>query len=351
MEFLTSSTIISSLTRIRQKRLLPVPGKLVAKVGQEVSPVQVLARAASQVNYEVVPVCKLLRISPEELTEHLLVSKGAHVEPGVPLVKSRGLGRKEFVSPVEGTLFDVVNGRLVFQRTSGIIELRALAHGRVVGLVGNQGVELEIQGSHIQAVWDSGKEGNGAIHVVAETAVSPLGNQTIDTEISKRILVAGKITQLEALEEADRAGVSGLIAGSITANLLEAAKSFSFPIFITDSIGDQGMAEPIFTLMQKSEAREVALFNSPPYAPEIRPGIVIPLKAVPGEEAESKHSLALGQTVRILRSPYSNQVGTVTHIYQYARPTAVGSQVYSANITLADGQVVPIPIANLDIII
>jgi hypothetical protein len=352
MQFLTHSTVVSPLTRIRRKRLLPGPGELVAKVGQEVSQVQVLARAPLQMEFEVVPVSKMLRISPEELAENLLVGRGTIVEQGMPLVKKRGLGRKEFVSPVDGMLYDVVNGRLVFQRTSGFVELRALARGRVVSRIANRGVELEINGSRIQAVWDSGKETFGTIHVVAQTAVSPLANQPMDTEIGKRILVTGKITELEALEQAERAGVSGLITGSMAAHLLEAAASFSFPIFVTDGIGDQGMAEPTFALLRESEAREAALFTSPPHEPGIRPEIVIPLEAVPGEEPPlAGRPLALGQTVRILRAPFSNQMGVVSHLYRHTRATAVGGRAYGADVTLSNGQVVFIPIANLDTIV
>jgi hypothetical protein len=61
--------------------------------------------------------------------------------------------------------------------------------------------------------------------------------------------------------------------------------------------------------------------------------------------------LAVGQTVRIIRPPHANQTGAVTHIYQQKRLTTIGTRVYGADIKLADGTAVFVPIANLEAII
>ncbi len=352
MDLLTHSTIVSPLTRIRQERLLPGKGEVLAKIGQVMSPVQVVARTPMKLNFQVVPVCKLMRISPEDLAKYLLINKGDVVEKGTPLVRKRGVGRKEFVSPVDGTLYDVVHGRLVFQQVSGFVALRALARSRVVNRIADRGVILEINGSRIQAIWDSGKEGFGTIHVAADTAVTPFSHQQLEGDISNRILITGKINQADILEQANHAQISGLITGSITADLLPAARSVNYPIFVTDGIGDQGMTEPIFQLLQQSEARDIALFCSPPDMPGRRPEIIIPLEAVPGETLpQVGQPLAPGQTVRILRPPFNNQVGVVVHLHNRTRMTPVGARAYGADVQLPDGHVIFVPVANLDAIV
>ncbi|MEJ2748100.1 MAG: hypothetical protein P8183_09365 [Anaerolineae bacterium] len=351
MDFFPRSTIVSPLTRIRQERLLPGDGNIVAKVGQEVLAVQVVARAPLSHNFQIVPASKTLGISPEELSESLLVTTGMMVDQGTPLVRKKGL-RKGLDSPVEGTLYDVANGNLVFRQVSDFVELRAFARGRVVSHLGNRGVVLEISGSLIQAAWDSGKEGFGTIHVAVETAVAPFTSDQIDTDVAKTVLVTGRINQAEALEHAERAGISGLIAGSITADLLPLARSVSFPVFITNGIGQQGMAGPILDLLQRSEAREVALFMPPRYQQGQRPKIIIPLEASSGKALPpNKQPLTVGQTARIIRPPPHNQIGTVARLYKKKQLTAVGTRVYGAYIKLPDDTVVFVPIVNIEAII
>ena len=352
MEYLTRSTIVSPLTLIRRERLLPDVGTIVAKIGQEVSPVQVVARAPLKMNFHVVPAGKILDLSPAELADSLLINIGMTIDQGTPLVKKSGVSRKSFNSPVDGTLYDVANGNLVFRQVSDVVELRALARGRVVNHLGNRGVVLEINGSRIQAIWNSGKEGYGTIHVAVETAVTPFTGSQIYADVAKQVLVTGIVKDVEALEQAERAAISGLIAGSITADLLPLAKSVSFPVFITNGIGEQGMAQPIFDLLQKSEAREVALFAPPQGQSGSRSEIIIPLEVVSKDIVPPvDRPLTVGQAVRIIRPPYENQTGSVKQIFNRKQLTTIGTRVHGVEIKLVDGTAVFVPIANLEVII
>jgi hypothetical protein len=352
MEFLTRSTIISPLTLIRRERLLPDVGTIVAKIGQEVSPVQVVARAPLKMNFHVVPVGKMLGLSASELVDALLINIGMTIDQGTPLIKKSSVSRKAFNSPVDGTLYDIANGNLVFRQISDVVELRSLARGRVVNHLGNRGVVLEINGSRIQAIWDSGKEGYGTIHVAVETAVTPFIGSQIYADVAKQVLVTGIVNDAEALEQAERAAVSGLIAGSITADLLPLAKSVSFPVFITNGIGEQGMAQPVFDLLQKSEAREVALFTPPRDQSGARSEIIIPLEVASKDILPpADRPLTIGQRIRILRPPYQNQIGNVKQIFHRKQLTTIGTRVHGAEIKLVDGTAVFVPIANLEAII
>ena len=185
-----------------------------------------------------------------------------------------------------------------------------------------------------------------------ETAVTPFNANQIYADVAKQVLVTGIVSNAEALEQAERAAISGLIAGSITADLLPLARSVSFPIFVTNGIGHQGMAQPIFDLMQKSEAREVALFTPPPKQPGARPEIIIPLEAVSKDTLPpTDQALAVGKSVRIVRPPYENQMGVVAHIYDKKRLTSIGTRVYGVDVKLTDGTMTFVPITNLEAII
>lgn len=352
MDFITRSTIVSPHTLIRRERMLPDEGTVVAKIGQEVSPVMVVARAPLKMSFHVIPAGKILNMSPEEVAESMLINIGMTIDQGTPLIKKRGLGRKPLASSVDGTLYDVANGNLVIRQISDVVELRALARGRVVNHMGKRGVVLEINGSRIQAIWDSGKEGHGTIHVAARKPAAPFTANQIYADVAKQVLVTGVVDDAEALQQAQRGDISGLIAGSIKADLIPQAQSLNFPVFITNGIGSQGMAQPIFDLMLKSEAREVALFTAPRGQSGGRPEIVIPLEAVSKDTVPpADQPLAVGQMVRVIRPPYVNQMGTIAHIYQGKRLTTIGTRVHGADIELVDGTAVFVPIANLEAII
>lgn len=353
MQRFTQTTVVEPATKIRQERLLPAKGEVVVRVGQQVSPVQVVARAPQDTDFYILPASDLLQIPPGQLSEHLLVEAGSTLEQGTPLVQKQSfLGGKNLVSPVEGILYEVRNGRLVLQQISDWIELRAMVQGRIVSQVLNRGVVIEVSGSLIQAVWGSGKEGYGKIKVVTETADTPFTAEHISGEALDHAIVVGRVTELSALKAAEENDVRGLIAGSMPTALCQRARAFSFPIILTDGIGNQGMATPIFQLLRESEEREATLFARPPDRSGRRPEIVIPLDTGGATGPPPlRQPLAIGQTVRVLRPPYASQVGEIVKLYTHLQPTPINTRSHGAEVKLTDGQVVFVPYANLDAII
>jgi hypothetical protein len=338
---------------VRRERLLPRAGDVVARVGQEVSPVQVVARMSQDVDFHILPICEQLRILPEELNKHLLVEEGAAVQIGTPLVGKRGPFGKPFRSPAEGTFLRASNGRIILQQTADWFELRAMMHSRVVSQRQGRGVVLEADGSHIQAIWSSGKEGYGKLISVVNDSRDALSADSLRDDMSGHVLVAGSIDDRRGLRRALEIDVRGLIAGSITAELCQLASSLPFPIIITDGIGHQSMAQPIFQLLVESEEQEASLFGrNDEFSSNDRPEIIISLSATPKIDAPpSQQPLGVGQTVRILRAPFNSLVGEIVRLNTHLRTTNIGTKVHGADVRLPDGQVVLVPFANLDVII
>jgi len=353
MKYFTRSTVVQSLTRIRRERLLPQNGEVVVRVGQDVAPMQVVARTALETDIYLLPASDQLNVAPEDLPQYLLVDEGTIVEQGMILAeKKQFLGRKTVTSPVDGVVADVSNGRIILKQTLDWLELRAMLKGRVISSIAvDRGVVIETTGSLIQAMWGSGQEGYGTIKIASETAHASLNVNGLNGETAGRILVTGKIDGVDILARAEEGNVRGLIAGSMPATICQMAASFSFPVILTDGIGDQSMAQPIFQLLQASEGREASLFGQLQDHSGNRPEIIIPLEAGPGVEAPPLNKpIAVGQTVRILRPPYSSQVGQVVRVYRHAQMTPIHTRAHGVDVRLADGHVVFIPSANLDII-
>ncbi len=225
-----------------------------------------------------------------------------------------------------------------------------MLRGRIVNQIPNRGVVIETNGSLLEAIWSSGVDGHGKLKVIAETAAEPLQVQQLGEDTSEHVLVTGAITQLDSLKKAARNNVSGLIAGSISSDLRAVAETFQFPIIITDGIGTQGMAKPIFQLLQESDACDASLFCKVQSDFHSRPAIIIPKSEKPKIETPRAHeSIKVGRIVRILRPPYSSQAGEVVRLYTMSKTTAIGTRAHGADVKLEDGHVIFVPFANLDL--
>jgi hypothetical protein len=347
------SIVIQAHTKIRRARALPKGGEIVVRVGQEVSPIQVVARTTMASDFAIMSAVEKLGIAPDELAEYLRVEKGATVEAGTVLAsRKRLLGERQVVSPVDGIFFDVVNGRIAVQPNSDYLELRALVAGRIVSYVSNRGVVIETSGSLIQAAWGSGSEGVGRLKMVANSANAVLSPEHLSGDVTGQVLAVGNLNNLELFHRAEDLGVRGLIAGSATAELCRASQASPLPLIVTDGVGSGGMTSPIFQLLQQADGRSVSLFGVYNAEAGHRPEIILPQAAALGLDAITvKKSLESGQLVRILGTAQAGQVGTIKHIYNRLQSTVIGMKASGVDVVLSDGQTVFVPTANLDVIV
>lgn len=353
MHIVSSQTAVTPLTRIRRQRILPQAGEVVVRVGQQVTPVQVVVRASSAAQFTIIPAGEMLGVPAEAIPDYLLVEEGAAVLRGTPLLRKPGwLNSKRVVAPVDGVLYQVTHGRLVLQQASEMVELRAMMHGFVVSYVSNRGVLIETQGTLIQAAWGAGREGYGKVQVVVSQPDEPLRAEHIGANARGMVLVAGKLTDEAVLEKAAQNSVRGIVVGSLPAGMAAAAVGAELPVLVTDAFGDEPMAEPIFRLLQQSEGREACLLDRSQERRHARPEIIISLPRQ--EDATTTElaakSLTAGQMVRILRAPYLGVVGRVVTVHTRPHRTPIGTRFPGADVALPDGQVVFVPYPNLDII-
>lgn len=349
---MATQTRVNPLTRILRERMLPQAGEVAVSKGQKVSPVQVVARASQPQGFAIVQAAEILGVAPDEVVDYLLVEEGAAVQRKKPLLRQRRLfGSKQYVSPINGVLYQVSNGRLILQHTPRLLELRAMVEGLVHSVRPGRGVVIETTGALVQAAWASAQEGYGRIRVIA-AADAPLRERFIDADVRGTVLVAGYITDLDALKAAEDNSARGVIAGSAPAALRAALHGFRFPIMITEGFMGQPMAEPLFQLLQQAEGRDASLFGQSGTSAGNRPEIIIPMPVTRSLETAppGMRNLSIGDRVRILRAPYASQVGKVVAVYAQPRRSSIGIQTPGADVALPDGEVVFIPSANLDLL-
>ncbi len=354
MTVYTNATRIRLLTNIRRARLLPRAGEVVVPVGQDVNPVHVIARAIDASSYQVLRASEILNVPADKITELLLVKEGASLKRGTPLLRKSGFMKRDKVyrSPIEGTLRQVRDGFLIMEPTGGLIEMRAMIPSRVVSIVHSRGVVLETFGSQIQVVWDSGKDGFGQLRVATESPADELTPEAIKLDVHGSILVAGHVSQMETLKQLEELNARGLIVGSIPSKITDVAQSFSYPILVTDGIGSQAMAAPIFELLVQSSGRQAALFSSQSGHQGHRGEIVISLPSSAGMEqyASSTDTLSLGSQVRVWRVGLDSRIGKVMRIYNQPRKNNLGMQLPGADVRFDDGEINYIPLGNIDLL-
>lgn len=346
-----SVTTLKPNVRIRRERRLPQAGEITVSVGQEVNPVQVVARASQQRGFTIVPGAELLGVPPQDIHDYLLVEEGAAVQRKKPLLERRSfLGSKTVTSPVNGVLYQVSKGRLILQQTPEMFELRAMLNGIVTGFLGNRGVTIDTQGTLIEAQWATAREGYGIIKVVGERD-TPLAPEHIGAGARGSILVCGRLSQASILDLAEENSVRGVIVGSVPGEFVPQLSNYRFPIFLTEGFGALSMSIPMFKMLQQREGLEATLLGMTDNNWR-RPEIIIPLSGEERAEPLSgePYHLRIGQQVRIWREPYAGKTGKVVYIHKRSKVTGSGLRLPGADITLDDGRVVFVPYANLDMI-
>ena len=349
----SQTTILQPLMRIRRKRLLPIEGEIIVGVGQEVPPLHVLARAPIATKIVMVPLSNMLGIKPEDLSEQLQVNLGETVSQDTVLaVKQRLIGSKEILSPIDGQVAAIENGRLVLKQTTDWFELRSMVHGRVINSEGNLGVSLEIVGALIQGMWASGEITMGQLHMAAEQPNGLLRAENIPDNVTNLVLTAGMIDDAELLVNLADQNIRGLIAGSMPAQVCETAVSLGLSVILTDGIGKQFMAEPIYQLLHELVDEDVSLFTQYERSIGERPEIIVPRPGVPKIDTSPYNKpLAVGDLVRIVQRPYESQIGTITKLLNDKKHALGQLKANGAMVRKTDGREIFVPTANIDLFI
>jgi len=354
MKLLTRATVAHPQVKIRRERLLPKGGEVVVRVGQNVTPHQAIARTPLETDFHIVPVSEELGIDPEETNDYLQITKGEPLEAGQIIAqKKRLLGKLQVISPVDGVFYEMNNGRIIIQRRTDWLELRAMVRGSIINYIADRGAVIETKGCLIQGIWGSGKENFGKLKIATRSSDAMLTIGQIANVEEGQILVAGRIDRTDVLEKATEANIHGIIAGSITTNLYQTSHQFPYPIIITDGIGQFGMAPSIFALLQELEDKDCSVFARYDTGIGQRPEIIIPQEPeTPGSTATPLYKpLDVGNIVRILRKPYNGLVGEVVKLYRQSQTTAINIKAQGAEVKLPDGNIVFIPRNNLDVFI
>jgi len=345
-------THILPLTHIRRTRMLPVPGKLLVRAGQKVTATDVVAEARLNVQHLVLDVSRGLGYPPDQVDQFVNRKVGDEVSQGDVIAGPVGVIHRMVRCPKDGRIVAIGGGQVLVEINNAPYEMQAGISGLVVDLIPDRGVVIETTGVLVQGVWGNQKSDKGILTVIANGPNDPLTSAKLDVSMRGVVALAGPCSKAEALKVAGEIPVRGLILPSITGDLVPIAAQLPIPIVVLEGFGNLPMDRQAYQVLSTNEKREVVVNACAlDRLTGERPEVIIPLPAV-GQIPTPREAdiFAPGQTVRILRAPYTAAIGTLVSL----RPGQVifpsGLRAQSATVRLENGEQVAVPLANLEVI-
>jgi hypothetical protein len=350
---LAPQSYVQTLSTVRRKRKLPVDGKVLVELGDEVKPDDVIARASLSRQHLMLDASQALSVPIGDVKALLQRRVGEKVEKGAILAGKRRIGGRLMRAPADGRIVAISGGQILMQVGEQQSELRARIPGKVVEIEPNRGASIELRGSWLQGLWGNGRLADGEIVLLTDDPRHTLIVDEIDMNYRGAILVGGHCSQRQALELANEVPVRGLVLGSIAAKLIPLAREMNYPILLSEGFGKIAMNAKAFELLESHVGDEATLNARERDDFEgRRPEIIIPQRDV-GESFPPKlaQELISGQLVRGTREPHQGVVGEISSLLPSSTLFESGVRTQAALVRLSDGSEVVIPLANLEILV
>ncbi len=366
----TPGLTVSSDSIVRKLRRLPLKGEVLVKVGDRVGPETTVARTQLPGLLQTVRVAERLGIDPKETAKYLRFKVGDAIAIGDLLAESKGLFgmfKNSVTSEYEGTFESLseLTGNMLIREAPIPVEIKAYLRGIVVDVFGDEGAVIEARGALIQGIFGVGGERQGKIRVAVGSPDETLDAGQVRSDDQGAILIGGSGITLDAIRAAERAGVTGLVAGAVRDDVITGFLGYDIGVAITgqeqvplsiiatEGFGRLSMARRTFDLLKSLEGR-MASMNG---ATQIRAGVIRPELIVPSDSAQAAQptssfsgTLEIGTPIRVIREPYFGRLGVVTGLPPELRTVESGAEVRVLEAKLEDGSAVTVPRANVEII-
>ncbi|MEI7530160.1 MAG: hypothetical protein WCK76_14580, partial [Elusimicrobiota bacterium] len=172
-------------TLLKKRRLLPIPGKVLVGMGQQVEALDIVAQTQLPRKVFSVNVANRLAVAPEEISNFMLKKEGDNVMQGEIIAENTPLlkwFKTSVESPVAGTVETVsmVTGQVLLREPPRVLPIKAYVKGKVVEVTPNFGVTVEAEGTFIQGIFGIGGEVNGEIAVVTASPDEDLAAESLN---------------------------------------------------------------------------------------------------------------------------------------------------------------------------
>lgn len=343
---------ILPLTTIVRERVLPIKGNVLARVGQKVSSADIVAEAVWSREHFFLDVARTLSITPDKADKLIRCKAGDKVPAGSVIARGRGLVPKTIKAPREARVVAAGGGQVLLESGESRMELRAGISGIVTQIIADRGVEIQTTGALIQGVWGNGRVDTGVMINLADKPDTALTANRLDVSMRGSILVVGEVKEESALLAAAELPVRGMIVGSLSPSLIQAAREVRYPIVSTEGFGILPMNMAAYRLITTNAKREATL-NAESFDrySGARPEMIIPLPAPTSPAVpHDVEAFAPGQTVRLRRQPGAGQIAMIVNLHDGFATFPSGLRAAAAEVKLDNGEQLLIPLANLEVV-
>ena len=358
-------------TLLKKKRLLPIPGKVLAALGQEVEGLDVVAQTELPGKVFSVNVANRLAVGPDEIKNFMVKAEGDPVKKGEIIAENKPFlkwFKTEVESPVDGTVeaISLITGQVLLREPPKILPIKAYVKGKVVEVTPNFGVTIEAEGTFIQGIFGVGGETNGEIAMAVSSPDEDLTTEDIKENHKGKIVIGGKHASLSTIKRAVELGVSAIVVGGIHDRDLRQLLGYDIgvavtgheqlgiTVIVTEGFGMIPMADYTFKLLASRNGEKASVSG----ATQIRAGVMRPEIIVPGfpknvtecKKDQGRGWIEPGDPIRIIREPHFGVIGTVKSLPPEL--TVIGSESHARvlEVTLDSGEVIVIPRANIEVL-
>lgn len=363
---------VLAYTTLTKERRLPLPGEILIKQGAKVRGEEVVARTDLPGNVQTLNIHGLLGILPDEVEEAMLKTVNDTITKNEIIAQSKGLFglfKSSVKSPIDGVIESIskITGQIIMREPPIPVEVIAYIDGEVVDIIQNEGVKIKTQGSFIQGIFGIGGETIGELAMVANKPNEVLTEKDIDKAFKDKIIVGGSIVTYNALEQARKVGVKGIVIGGIEDDDLKqfmgydigvaitGSEQVGLTLIITEGFGKMSMAARTFQLLESLAGKKSSINGATQIrAGVMRPEVIVPTETVPASkktaDISSGTGLDIGMAIRIIREPHFGAIGKVVALPVELKKIETEALVRILQVELEDKKIVALPRANVEII-
>jgi hypothetical protein len=367
----TPGLTVTERTTVRRRRILPLPGAVLVKVGDAVRADTAVARA--ELPGKVVPLnlANQLGIAPDEINDYLVKKEKDSVQKDDVLAENKPFikwFKTEIRSPITGKVESVstITGQILLREPPRMLELRGYIDGSVAEVHPEQGVTVESTCSLVQGIFGIGGETSGELVMGVKAPDQPLLPEQLNQSMKGKVVVGGAFLSAATMTRAKELGIVGLVVGGIHDKDLRALLGYDlgvaitgteqvgFTLILTEGFGTIPMAPKTFALLSAHAGQKASISG----ATQIRAGVIRPEIIIPhsGPAAATKvaqaerEGIQLGDPVRIIRDPLFGKIGAVSGLPSELRAIPTESEVRVLEVRFPDGTRTVVPRANIEVI-
>lgn len=373
---LIPSLTISSNIEVRKQRLLPIAGRVLVSVGQNVTPQTIVAESERPGELHIIRASDSLNLTPSETLKYVVVKEGMTVRQGDILAEVSsmwGLFSSKVSAPVSGVIEFITpaTGHIGLREPARKIAVNAYMHGVVEAVHDQRGATIASSATFIQGIFGVGGEQHGTVHLLDIPNDKAVRVEDIPEDCVGSIIVGGRSPSIAALRCAQDRGAVGFITASIDDRVLSQYVGFDIGIaltgdedlpmtlIITEGFGTIALNSRIRSLLEEMHNREASINGATQVrAGALRPELIVSREStsdVAGENISDCDGLALrldiGTTVRMIRVPYFGKYGTVVSLPKELVQLETGAMARVALVKLVDDdKQVVVPRANMELV-